>query len=122
MEKHRILVVDDNMDIRFLLKKWLEIEGFEVLTAANGLDAQETLQKEASASSRLCMILLDLMMPIMDGWQFLEWKKQAKEYTELPVLVISAVAPEKKPMEGVVGFLKKPVSLPIMLEYINNHC
>lgn len=115
---NRILVVDDNIDIRLLLKKRLENEGYEVLTAENGLDAQNAI-----LSNPPCVVILDLMMPVMDGWQFLEWKKsQAKELADLPVLVVSAVSNNTKTPDGVAGFLKKPVSVTHMLEHIQIHC
>src|SRR5690606_6856768 len=109
---------DDNLDIRLLFKRRLETEGYEVIEAENGLQAAETLQ-----STEQCLVILDLMMPIMDGWQFLEWKKeQKKEFAELPVIVISAVSNNVKAPEGVAGFLKKPVSLSNMISTIQNHC
>lgn len=115
---NRILVVDDNIDIRLLLKKRLETEGYEVVTAENGLEATETIQKNMP-----CVVILDLMMPIMDGWQFLEWKKtQPKELADLPVVVVSAVSNNVKAPEGVAGFLKKPVSLSSMIDYIQTYC
>ncbi len=115
---NRVLIVDDNLDIRLLFKRRLETEGYEVIEAENGLQAAETLQ-----STEPCLVILDLMMPIMDGWQFLEWKKeQKKELAELPVIVISAVSNNVKAPEGVAGFLKKPVSLSNMISTIQNHC
>lgn len=115
---NRILVVDDNMDIRLLLKKRLETEGYEVHTAENGLEAQEHI-----LSNPPCVVILDLMMPVMDGWQFLEWKKnQSKELAELPVVVVSAVSSNAPAPEGVKGFLNKPVSVTHMLDYIQTYC
>lgn len=114
---NRILVVDDNIDIRLLLKKRLETEGYEVFTAENGLEATESIK-----SNLPCVVILDLMMPVMDGWQFLEWKKQQKELEDLPVVVVSAVSNNTQPPDGVAGFLKKPVSLSSMIDYIQTYC
>lgn len=115
---NRILVVDDNIDILLLMKKRLETEGYEVLTAGNGVEAQEVIQ-----SNPPCVVILDLMMPVMDGWQFLEWKKsQAAELAELPVLVVSAVSNNTKTPEGVAGFLRKPVSVNHMIDCIQAYC
>ncbi|MES2769839.1 MAG: response regulator [Bdellovibrionota bacterium] len=115
---NRILVVDDNIDIRLLLKKRLETEGYEVLTAENGQEAQEMI-----VSNPPCIVILDLMMPIMDGWQFMEWKKaQIKELAELPVLVVSAVSNNIETPEGAAGVLRKPVSVTHMLDYIQSYC
>ena len=115
---NRILVVDDNIDILLLMKKRLETEGYEVLTAGNGVEAQEVIQKNPP-----CVVILDLMMPVMDGWQFLEWKKaQAAELAKLPVLVVSAVSNNTKTPEGVAGFLRKPVSVNHILDTIQAYC
>lgn len=115
---NKVLVVDDNIDIRLLLKKRLETEGYQVSTAENGLEA-----KEAILSNPPCVVILDLMMPIMDGWQFLEWKKeQDKPVADLPVIVVSAVSSNIKAPEGIKGFLKKPVCVTHMLDYIQTYC
>lgn len=115
---HRVLVVDDNIDIRLLLKKRLETEGYEVITAENGLDATKAL-----LATPPCLVILDLMMPIMDGWQFLEWKKsQDTPVAELPVIVVSAISTNTKTPDGVKGFLTKPVSVTHMLDYIQALC
>ncbi len=115
---NRILVVDDNIDIRLLLKKHLETEGYQVLTAENGQEAQEIV-----VSNPPCIVILDLMMPIMDGWQFMEWKKtQIKELADLPVLVVSAVSNNIEAPEGAAGVLRKPVSVTHMLDYIQSYC
>ncbi len=114
--KCRILVVDDNEDIRILMKKRLETAGYEVLTAENGLMATETIQKESPS-----VVILDLMMPVMDGWQFLEWKKQqTQQVADVPVLVVSAISTHTKEPDGVHAFLRKPVSLNNILDHIDH--
>jgi CheY-like chemotaxis protein len=63
------------------------------------------------------------MMPVMDGWQFLEWKKeQNTQIVNLPVIVVSAVSSNTKAPDGVKGFLNKPVSVSHMLDYIAAYC
>lgn len=114
---NRILVVDDNLDIRLLLKKRLENAGYEVLTAENGLEAKETI-----LTTPPCVVILDLMMPVMDGWQFLEWKNSQTQFHDLPVVVVSAVSHNTQPPKGIQGFLKKPVSVNHMLDYIQSYC
>jgi CheY-like chemotaxis protein len=115
---NRILVVDDNIDIRLLLKKRLETAGYEVVTAENGYEATQSI-----LSTPPCVVILDLMMPVMDGWQFLEWKKkQNSDLANVPVLVVSAVSDFNKPPEGIAGFLKKPVSVNSMIDYIEGFC
>lgn len=115
---NRVLVVDDNIDIRLLMKKRLETAGFEVYTAENGLEATQAIQ-----SSLPSIILLDLMMPVMDGWQFLEWKnKQHQDLANVPVVVVSAVHEGYRTPNGVAGFLQKPVSVNHMIDYIQSFC
>jgi CheY-like chemotaxis protein len=115
---NRILVVDDNIDIRILLKKRLENAGYEVVTAENGFEATQSI-----LSTPPCVIILDLMMPVMDGWQFLDWKnKQHTDLAKVPVLVVSAVADFASPPSGVVGVLRKPVSVTHMIDYIQSYC
>ena len=71
-----ILVVDDDPDIRDSLREVLEDEGYEVACVGNGREALDHLK---TANPRPCVILLDLMMPVMDGWQFRKEQKQDAE-------------------------------------------
>ena len=115
---NRILIVDDNIDIRLLLKKRLETAGYTVTEAENGFEATQSL-----LTTPPCVIILDLMMPVMDGWQFLEWKRsQSEGLANVPVVVVSAVSDFHQKPDGVVGFLKKPVSVTHMIDYIQNYC
>src|SRR5205814_8831977 len=84
----RILVVDDDPDIRDSLREVLEDEGYDVSCVGNGREALDHLK---AASPRPCVILLDLMMPVMDGWQFRrEQKKLEPELANIPLVVITA--------------------------------
>src|SRR5918912_3194653 len=79
-----VLVVDDDPDILQTLGLCLTTEGYRVLTAANGREALDVLERE-----RPSVILLDLMMPVMDGWQFVrELEKTGRRGT--PMIVLSA--------------------------------
>ena len=82
--ERRILVVDDDPDILQTLGLCLTSEGYEVLMATNGQEALELLRKEAPA-----IILLDLMMPVMDGWQFVSEMDQ-RGWRKAPLLILSA--------------------------------
>jgi two-component system, chemotaxis family, chemotaxis protein CheY len=79
----RILVVDDDPDIRELLFSALEDEGFEVVPAANGHEALATIR-----TFRPDVIVLDLMMPVMDGWQFAKELREREE--DIPIVLLSA--------------------------------
>jgi len=81
-----VLVVEDDPDARELLKTALSVEGYDVRTASNGADALVSLRHQ-----RACIILLDIMMPVMDGWQFRREQIKDPELATIPVLCITAV-------------------------------
>ena len=79
-----LMVVDDDEDIREVLKLFLEAEGYRVITAADGREAWQQLQ----TSERPSLILLDLMMPVMDGEQFIKAMRRSP-LTNIPVVIMS---------------------------------
>jgi CheY-like chemotaxis protein len=84
---HRILMIDDDREMVTLGKLILEREGFEVLSAYNGTEGLQTLEKEGS---RVDLILLDIMMVGMDGWQVLETIKKDPKHADIPVIMLTA--------------------------------
>ena len=84
---NRILMIDDDREMVTLGKLILEREGFEVLSAYNGAEGLQILDKEASDVD---LILLDIMMLGMDGWQVLETIKNDEKYAHLPVIMLTA--------------------------------
>jgi two-component system, chemotaxis family, chemotaxis protein CheY len=80
-----VLVIDDDSDIRSVVRELLTDEGYQVRTAVNGRDALSTL-----SSWQPDVILLDLMMPIMDGWTFLANQQSSQQLRRIPVIVMSA--------------------------------
>jgi CheY-like chemotaxis protein len=114
---HATLVVDDCDDIRSLLGQFLNAEGHNTLQAENGKIAQKKLM----TGERPCLIFLDLMMPVMDGNQFLAWKNNQPEYAEIPVVIISALAP-KDNLPGTKGYLVKPFDLKELVKYVVEYC
>lgn len=114
---HKLLVVDDDDDTREVLNEFLASEGYNVLTAANGRDAWSILQREPDA----CAILLDLMMPVMDGWQFLHLKRQDQRLLPIPVVVISAYR-ERAPVDGIAAVVGKPIPFERLLTIVQQHC
>jgi len=97
-----ILIVDDECAVREILEDVLAEEGFAVYCAAHGAEALEILAKRKLPS----LILLDVMMPVMDGVQFLKELRAREELKRIPVLVTSATS--QKP-QAVEGFLPKPI-------------
>jgi two-component system, chemotaxis family, chemotaxis protein CheY len=112
---HKALVVDDNADIRSLLSRALQMEGFEVMAAENGEAACQMM-----AAHKPCVILLDLMMPVMDGKQFLDWKNQQSHLDDVPVVIISALSDNS--LQGVRAALKKPIDLTELFEVVDQLC
>ena len=115
-----ILIVEDDFDIRDALMQILEEEGYGVRGAANGQEALELLAREPAPK----LILLDLMMPVMNGWQFRAEQLKDPRLAGVPVLVISADPHLQLKAEslGAVGLLKKPISLDELLVAVKSHC
>jgi two-component system, OmpR family, response regulator CpxR len=111
-----VLVVEDDDDVRDGLRDILEEEGYRVWTAANG---QEALDRLSALSPQL--ILLDLMMPVMNGVEFLSILRQHKTLSATPVVVVSAWSKEARSI-AVQGFLAKPVALDALLSVVQRFC
>lgn len=113
-----ILVVEDDDDIRNAIVDLLENEGYNAQPAINGKDALEKLR---SIEHKPCLVLLDMMMPIMNGREFLDEVMKDSHLAPIPVLIVSAVA-DKSNTEGSVGFLKKPIDIDVVLKVVSQYC
>lgn len=108
-------MVDDDADIRDALEQVLLSAGNRVSTAKNGKDALDLIQ-----TIRPDVILLDLMMPVMDGFRFREAQKQDRTLADIPVVIISAVAAQNAAALGdVAACLAKPFSIDVLLDTIS---
>ena len=118
---HAILIVDDDEDIRELLAEFLRDEGYRVQTAKNGLDALTSLR---AGDGRPCLILLDLMMPVMNGFQFLEAFRSDPELSPIPVAVVTAHGSLGVAERAAIAapILSKPLELPTLLEVVGRLC
>ncbi len=112
-----VLVVEDDEDIRNAIIDLLETEGYRTESAVNGKDALNKLSK----ISKPCLVLLDMMMPIMNGRQFLDAVMRDAKLAPLPVLIVSAIA-DKSSTEGSIGFLKKPIEIDVVLDVVAQYC
>ncbi|MFL5786079.1 MAG: response regulator [Bacteriovoracaceae bacterium] len=112
-----ILVVEDDDDIRTAMIDVLESEGYHATAATNGKEALDFLHQ----SKKPCLVLLDMMMPIMNGREFLDKVKEDTYLAPIPVLVVSAIA-DKTNTNGAVGFIKKPVDIDMVLKIVNRYC
>jgi CheY-like chemotaxis protein len=108
-----ILVVDDDLDVRSVIAEILAEEGYSVATASNGREALERLAGGVCAS----MILLDLMMPEMDGWEFRRRQLTDPAIASLPVVVFTAHANagEAAATMSAAAGLEKPVDVDALL-------
>jgi CheY-like chemotaxis protein len=114
----RIMVVEDAEDIRDSVAEILETEGYEVVSAAHGREALEKLRAAAELPG---LILLDLMMPVMDGFQFRTEQQRDSRLALIPVLLMTAGGdvPLKAKELDVRGYLRKPFKdIDSMLETI----
>ncbi len=101
-----------------MLGRFLELEGYQVEVAANGRQALERL----TAGMQPCVILLDLMMPVMDGWQFRREQVRSPELAEIPVIVVSAAGRDRIAEIDANAYLTKPVDLEQLLERVSHYC
>jgi CheY-like chemotaxis protein len=116
-----VLVVDDDPGIREALADLLGEEGYRVVTAMNGVEALDKLREPSQA--RPCVILLDLMMPFMNGHQFFAEQQQDRTLASIPIVVISAdSAIRQKAVQFGGEFLPKPVRIERVLEVVERHC
>ena len=117
-----ILVVEDDVDIREGIVGILRDEGYAVDGAGNGLEALDFLR----APQRVlpAIILLDLMMPVMNGWQFRAEQQQDAGLSAIPFVVISADSSVKQKSDaiGAAAFLKKPIELKDLLAVVARYC
>ncbi|HET6411812.1 MAG TPA: response regulator transcription factor [Anaeromyxobacter sp.] len=93
-----VLVVDDESDIRQAVAEILSSEGFEVVSACDGAEALDKARRYHPV-----LVLLDLMMPRMDGWAFRRAQMRDPEVSKIPVVVLSAVGPDAVDADGYVG-------------------
>lgn len=104
--KQVVLIVDDDADARDVLQETLEHEGYDVVTRANGAEALEYLRR----APRISCILLDLQMPVMDGWTFLEERNRDPALRPIPVVVMSGQRDISKEITAAhASYLQKPV-------------
>ena len=111
-----VMLVEDDGDIRGMITMLLELEGYRVLATSNGHDALQLLRD----GERPCVILLDLMMPVMNGWQFRAEQARDPAIAEIPVVVISGDGrgAEKSTSIQASGYLKKPIDLDTLLSTV----
>ncbi|MBV8761212.1 MAG: response regulator [Deltaproteobacteria bacterium] len=117
---HVVLVVEDDPDIRATLCEALEDNGYSAVAASNGVEALEYLR---GGNVTPCLILLDLMMPVMDGQAFRQEQRNDATLASIPVVVVSAYRDLDKYAEQLATeCLPKPVRLDTLLQTARKHC
>jgi CheY-like chemotaxis protein len=116
-----ILIVDDDISIRNMLRLFLSHNGYAVAEASNGAEALDMLRQ----TSRLPhLILLDLMMPVMNGVEFRDAQRQDGSLAHIPVALISAAEnlQEKAPQLDADAYIPKPIDFPELLATVGRYC
>ncbi len=107
-----VLVIDDDVDILETIQMVLEGSGYEVLTAQSGLDALDLLR----AGKPVRLILLDMMMPTMSGWEFREAQQRDPAIANIPVVVMTGDSrvTDKAATVGAAGYIRKPMNVDML--------
>jgi CheY-like chemotaxis protein len=113
---HTVLVVEDEQELREMMRDALELNGYAVVTAEDGQDALDKL----SGTEGLCLVILDLLMPVMNGWEFVERMRQRTELASIPIVVHSS-APGTPPA-GVTRVIQKPILFDRLLTVVREYC
>jgi CheY-like chemotaxis protein len=118
---HQVLVVEDDVDIREGLMDFLEDHGYQPIGAVHG---QEALNKLCGPDLRPCLIILDLMMPVMDGRTFREQQLREPALSKIPVVIVSASREAAQTAKDLhtAAHLPKPLNLQALLRVVRNHC
>jgi DNA-binding response OmpR family regulator len=109
-----IVIVEDDPDLREELRDALEAEGFDIHVAADGREALYLLVDLGGKA----VVLLDLMMPVLSGWEMLEWLRRIG--SGATVIVLSAVG-DAASVPGVAAYVSKPVSLGVLIPLLHMH-
>src|SRR5262252_8539464 len=109
-----VLIVEDDEDLREMMAQLLTLEGFQTATVANGREALDYLHH----TSKPDVILLDLMMPVMDGWEFRRQQQADPALAGVPVIVLSALDPKRTADVSAAAFLKKPLDFDRLLQLV----
>jgi CheY-like chemotaxis protein len=115
-----VLVIDDDFDIRDLVICLLQTNGYKATGVSNGQEAITHLQSGHPAD----LIILDLMMPIMDGWEFRAVQQNDPRLGSIPVVLISATdeVQEQVGLLKAADYIRKPIDFGVLLETVGRHC
>ena len=113
---HTVLLVEDEEDLRDMMRDALELNGYSVVTASNG---QEALNK-LTGINELCLVILDLLMPVMNGWDCFNKIRERSEFASVPVVVHTSAA--ARAPAGATRVLQKPLKFDRLLSVVKEYC
>jgi CheY-like chemotaxis protein len=113
--KHTVLVIEDEEPLRELMREALELRGYDVVAAGNGREALEAMAR----IEHVCLVLLDLLMPVMDGWEFFSELRSRPTLASVPVVIHTS-----EPSQAPTGLrvLQKPIKLDRLLSVVHEYC
>lgn len=117
-ERCLVAIIEDDDEFRVMLQELLEEENYRVVAVANGAQALKQLRGEA----RPDVILLDVAMPVMDGFDFLQRRGEDPELADVPVVLVTNAKPHERPTAGVRDVVRKPIDIDEVLFAIKRYC
>jgi len=113
-----VAIVEDDSEFRNMLRELLEEEQYRVVAVANGAEALEKLRGETVPD----VILLDVSMPVMDGFDFLRFRNEDPQLAAVPVVLVTNAKPHERPTIGVNDVVRKPIDIDEILFAIKRYC
>ena len=113
---HTVLLLEDELELRELMREVLELNGYSVVAVGDGREALDAMER----IEHICVVLLDLLMPHMNGWDFYEKLRERPGLASVPVVVHSS-SPAQAPA-GVTRVLRKPVQMDRLISVIHEYC
>jgi CheY-like chemotaxis protein len=113
-----VAIIEDDSEFRNMLRELLEEEQYRVVALANGAEALQALRGETVPN----VILLDVSMPVMDGFDFLRYRNDDPQLAAVPVVLVTNAKPHERPTIGVNDVVRKPIDIDEILFAIKRYC
>ena len=113
----KILLVDDEPEILEICRDYLKASGYDVVTASDGAQGLFAARREKPD-----LVVLDLMMPVMDGWEFRRVQQADPKLARVPTIVLSALDQARAVDLRPAAFLKKPLDFDLLLQLVREYC
>ena len=113
-----VAIIEDDAEFRNMLRELLEEEKYRVVALSNGAEALEKLRGDVLPN----VILLDVSMPVMDGFDFLRYRNEDPQLAAVPVVLVTNAKPHERPTIGVNDVVRKPIDIDEILFAIKRYC